>query len=79
MEDNHHVFTAWPHVTERMLSNNGFKVIDRFTIGCCAKFPDFTFSFLYPAKIIVFFLRKILESTASASKGQSYGFIAIKD
>jgi 2-polyprenyl-3-methyl-5-hydroxy-6-metoxy-1,4-benzoquinol methylase len=79
MDDNNHVFTAWPHVIERLLSTNGFRIIDQFTIGYKAKFPEFQFSINYQAKILVYFLRKLLERLTPTSKGMSYGVVAIKD
>lgn len=79
LDNNHHVFTAWPYVLEKLLLQNGFQVIDKFTIGCCAKFPAFAFSLRYPAKILVYFLRKFIEKLTPDSKGMSYGFVAVKN
>jgi hypothetical protein len=64
---------------ERILNNNGFRVIDKFTVGSKSKFPKFKLELIYPAKIVVHIMRSIIEKTSSASKGMSYGFVAVKD
>lgn len=79
LDDNHHVFTAWPHVLEKMLELNGFRIISRFTSGWKARFPEFEFHVRYPAKIGVFLLRKALETTNPISKGMCYGVMAQKE
>ncbi|MEO9967582.1 MAG: class I SAM-dependent methyltransferase [Reichenbachiella sp.] len=78
MLDNHHVYTAWPHVTERLLEINGFEVKKSCTLGFKANFPGFQFHPIYFARIIVFFIRKILETGLSKSKGMSYAIVAQK-
>jgi hypothetical protein len=78
MDDNHHVFTAWPHVMEKLLIDNGFQVIHQFTTGHSAKFPRFTVSIQYPAKILVYILRKFLEKSTPLSKGMCFGMVALK-
>ena len=64
---------------ERMLNNNGFQVIDKFTVGSRSKFPKPALDIYYPAKVLVHFLRKFLEALTPGSKGMSYGMVAIKD
>jgi 2-polyprenyl-3-methyl-5-hydroxy-6-metoxy-1,4-benzoquinol methylase len=78
LDNNHHVFTAWPHVIEKLLADNGFEVQHKFTIGQRAKFPRFSFDLRYPGKIIVYFLRKVLEKFSSSSAGMCFGIVAIK-
>ena len=78
MDDNNHFFTAWPHVMEKLLDDNGFDVLRRFTTGQRAKFPRPALEIRYPAKILVYVLRKFIEKVTPISKGMSFGFVAIK-
>lgn len=78
MDNNHHVFTAWPHVVEKLLIDNGFEVIERMTMASRAKFPQPEFNISYPARIMVRLLRRIMEFQSPISKGMSYGILAIK-
>ncbi|CAN5345342.1 hypothetical protein BH23BAC1_BH23BAC1_50840 [soil metagenome] len=78
LENNHHVYTAWPHVLEYLLVKNEFEIIDSYTIGTRAKFPLFNFKPSYLIKFIFYFLRKIVEKSDIKAKGMSYGVIAIK-
>lgn len=78
MDGNHHVFTSWPHVIERLLEKNGFEIMDRMTIGSNSKLPAFELSLTYPYKVLIRIIRKLMERQASVSKGMSYGILAKK-
>lgn len=79
MDNNHHVFTAWPHVMEKLLSDNGFKIIDSYTLLSKAKFPIFTLNPIFLVKLTFYLARKTFELFDKKTKGMSYGVIAKKD
>ena len=78
LNNNHHVFTVWPHVLEHLLDQNGFEVVHSSTISMRARFPRLQLTLLYPIKIGYFFLRKLIEKVDKRSKGMSYGIVAVK-
>ncbi len=78
MLDNHHVFTAWPHVMEKLLADNGFQIAEIYTIGQRSRFPRFSFDIRFIAKIFVHFIRKLVEKISPGSKGMCYGITAVK-
>ena len=61
MEGNHHVFTVWPHVLEKLLTENGSKIVDSYTLADKAKWPMFELHPKFVARIIFYWTRKILE------------------
>jgi hypothetical protein len=79
LELNHHVFTPWPHIIEKLLNDNGFTIAEYVTLDGNTKIfgADIKLSSLLlqiPARII----KKIIEHFDPASKGMSYGIIARK-
>ncbi|MDB4926972.1 methyltransferase domain-containing protein [Mucilaginibacter sp.] len=79
LDNNHHVFIAWPHILQRLLNDNGFEIIEYVTLDGPTKFfsKDIKLSrfFLqFPARVI----KKIIEKTDPTAMGMSYGIIARK-
>jgi len=76
---NHHVFTAWPHILEKLLISNGFEIVKYVTLDGHTNLFDKglkTSSVLVqmPARII----KKTIEKSDPTSIGMSYGIIARK-
>ncbi|MEP2023591.1 hypothetical protein, partial [Reichenbachiella sp.] len=78
MNNNHHVFTVWPYVLEKLLKENGFKIKDTYTLMCKASFPKFTINPIFFVKIAYYLVRKFIETIDKKSIGQSYGVVAEK-
>ncbi|WP_026899008.1 class I SAM-dependent methyltransferase [Daejeonella oryzae] len=76
---NHHVFTPWPHILERLLTDNGFEVIEYVTLDGQTYLFDknLRISGLFP-QIIYRVFKKTIEFFDPSSKGMSYGIIAKK-
>lgn len=79
MDDNHHVFTVWPHIMEKLLKDNEFKILDSCTLSSKASFPKLTFKPVYFVRILLYIARKIIEIIDPTSKGMCYGVVAIKE
>jgi hypothetical protein len=74
---NHHVFTAWPHITRRLLTDQGFEIIEYSTLdGKTRIFDEKLYGLSLPVKLIFRLIKKIIESRNPAACGMSYGIIA---
>ena len=76
---NHHVFTAWPHILEKLLNDNGLAVIEYVTLDGPTEMFDKALkassSFVQlPARGI----KKFIEKSDPTSIGMSYGVVARK-
>jgi SAM-dependent methyltransferase len=76
---NHHVFTAWPHILEKLLRDNCFEVETYVTLDGPTRLFDkgikiSSFVFQLPARL----MKKIIEKADPTSIGMSYGIIARK-
>lgn len=79
LELNHHVFTAWPHILEKLLADNGFEIINYVTLDGGTQVFDknmkiATSLLQIPARVI----KKAIEAKDPSSMGMSYGVIARK-
>ncbi|ARS38457.1 hypothetical protein CA265_01670 [Sphingobacteriaceae bacterium GW460-11-11-14-LB5] len=77
LELNHHVFTPWPHVIERLLTDNGF-VIEQWNMldGKTALFDRNLIK--NPFRIFKRLAKRYLELRSPMACGMSYGLVAKK-
>lgn len=79
LDNNHHVFTPWPHIIEKLLTDNGFKIIKYVTLdGPTQLFQKPYRGIKFPLQLLKRSLTKIVEKFDSTSCGMGYGIIAQK-
>jgi len=77
LELNHHVFTPWPHIIERLLNDSGFEVVEYSTLdGKTNIFDKNLRGLLIPLQIALRLIKKTIESSDAAACGMSYGIVA---
>lgn len=76
---NHHVFVAWPHIVQKLLTDNGLEIIEYVTLdgptrlfGGGLKLSQLFLQF--PARLI----KIIIEKKDPTAMGMSYGIVARK-
>ncbi len=74
---NYHVFTPWPHILRRLLSDRGFDVERYVTLDGRTHLPN-TLSIRYPMTLLMAFACKLIEAHDRTACGMSYGMVAIK-
>ena len=77
LELNHHVFTPWPHIIQRLLADNGLSVENYVTLDGKTKLLDKNL-LKNPFRIFKRLIKKIMEINAPITCGMSYGIIAKK-
>jgi hypothetical protein len=78
LDENHHVFTPWPHILEKMLHDVGFEIDDYVTLdGKTGLFSSPGTLFL-PARYLLNIGLMAIEKLDPSSCGMSYGLIARK-
>jgi 2-polyprenyl-3-methyl-5-hydroxy-6-metoxy-1,4-benzoquinol methylase len=76
---NHHVFTAWPHIVEKLLSDNKLEIIEYVTLDGKTKIFDGNLKLTSAVlQIPLRLVKKIIEYTNPAAIGMSYGIVARK-
>lgn len=79
LDDNHHVFTPWPHIVEKLLADNGFKIVEYYTLdGKTRLFSSPILSWKFPFIIINRLIKQIIERRDPAACGMSYALVAQK-
>ncbi|MBD1394715.1 class I SAM-dependent methyltransferase [Mucilaginibacter glaciei] len=79
LDNNHHVFTPWPHIVEKLLHDNGFKIVKAVTIDGNTKIFDQQLSLLrFPLQIVYRLIKKLIEVFDHNSSGMSYAILAQK-
>jgi hypothetical protein len=74
---NHHVFTAWPHVIERLLHDSKFEIKEYSTLDGKTQLFDKNLGGLSaPVQLVFRMIKKSIEAKNPASCGMSYGIIA---
>jgi hypothetical protein len=77
LELNHHVFTPWPHIVKRLLTDSGFEILEYSTLdGKTNIFDRNLKGFSMPLKLLSRLAKKTIERGDTASCGMSYGIIA---
>jgi len=76
---NHHVFTAWPHIVNKLLNDNQFQIVDYVTLDGRTHLFDKN---IKPAsaliQIPVRLIKKLIEKKDPTAVGMSYGIVARK-
>ncbi|MDN3548740.1 class I SAM-dependent methyltransferase [Mucilaginibacter aquaedulcis] len=76
---NHHVFTPWPHILEKMLFDNGLKPIEAVTLdGRTQMFAKPLSPARFPLQFGFRSLKKMIEGMDPSSCGMSYAVLAQK-
>jgi len=78
LEQNHHVFTGWPHVIERLLSISGFEILEYVTLDSRLAWPNRPMTVSYPGRILKHLLSKRIEGADPQARGMGYGVLAKK-
>jgi len=75
---NHHVFTPWPHIVERLLADCGLTVIRYDTLDGRTQWPRGPITLRYPVRFGLACVNKWIESRDRSACGMSYGIVARK-
>ncbi|MBS0211344.1 MAG: methyltransferase domain-containing protein [Planctomycetes bacterium] len=78
LENNHHVFTPWPHIVEWLLTDAGFAVEQYVTLDGRTAWPGAPFNWRYPARWIFAAMCRWIERRDATACGMSYGIVAQK-
>ena len=76
---NHHVYTPWPHIVERLLSDCGLTVIRYDTLDGRTHWPRGPLTLRYPLRLGLACANKWIESCDPAACGMSYGLVIRKN
>ena len=77
LELNHHVFTPWPHIVNRLLTDSGFEIFEYSTLDGKTNIFDKNLRGLsIPLKVTSRLAKKAIELRDKTSCGMSYGIIA---
>ena len=76
---NHHVFTPWPHIVEKLLNDTGFSIKSYVTLDGPTQWPGTPYNLRYPMRCTVALLNMAIERYDSTACGMSYGIVAQKD
>jgi SAM-dependent methyltransferase len=72
---NHHVFTPWPHIVEKMLHDVGFEPICYVTLDGWTRPFDRKLSLTYPFRVASALLGSMIEAIDPSACGMSQGFL----
>ena len=78
LDENHHVFTPWPHILEKMLRDAGFEIDDYVTLDGKTKLFSAPGTLFFPARFRLNIALMVMEKLDPSSCGMSYGLIAHK-
>jgi hypothetical protein len=74
---NHHVFTPWPHIISKLLSDSKFEILEYSTIDGKTNIFDKNLKGLsIPIKLLFRLAKKTIENKDATACGMSYGIIA---
>jgi len=77
LELNHHVFTPWPHIINRLLTDTGFRVTEYSTLdGKTTVFDGQLTGLSMPVKLAARITKKFIELNDKTACGMSYGIVA---
>lgn len=76
---NHHVFTPWPHIVERLLKDTGFSIERYVTLDGPTGWPGRPYSLRYPLRCAFAALNMAIERHDPTACGMSYGMVARKE
>lgn len=75
---NGHVFTSWPHILKRMLSDVGFEIMEFVTLDGRTSWPRPPFTLRYPLRLLHAAANMSIERVDPSACGMSLGFVARK-
>lgn len=78
LDDNHHVFTPWPHIVEKMLHDARLVIDDYVTLDGKTRLLSRPGTLFLPARYILNVVLIVMEKLDPCSCGMSYGLIARK-
>lgn len=76
---NHHVFTSWPHIVEKLLKDTGFSIENYVTLDGSTSLPGHPYNLRYPLRFAFALLNMTIEQYDRTACGMSYGIIARKE
>jgi 2-polyprenyl-3-methyl-5-hydroxy-6-metoxy-1,4-benzoquinol methylase len=76
LNNNHHVFAAWPHIVERMLSDCELEVIRYDTLDGKTSLLQGLFTIRFPVRFIFRCINRCIELRDRTACGRSYGIVA---
>lgn len=79
LKNNHHVFTPWPHILFRLLTDSGLTPVSMTMIEGRATWPGKPFTHRYLVRLGLAVMMKLIERRDITACGMSYGVIAKKD
>ena len=78
LEENHHVFTPWPHVLRHFLENAGLECERYVTLEGSTTLFRREGKLFFPARVVANVIQMLIEARDPASKGMTCGFVARK-
>ena len=75
---NHHVFTPWPHIIERLLKDVGFSIEKYVTLDGSTSLPKHPYDLRYPLRFAFSLMNIMIEKYDPTACGMSYGILAKK-
>jgi SAM-dependent methyltransferase len=79
LDINHHVFTPWPHIVEKLLNDTGFSIESYVTLDGSTGWPDRPYNLRYPLRCSFALLNMTIERYDPTACGMSYGILARKE
>jgi len=76
LDANHHVFTPWPHILQKMLGDAGFEIDNYVTLDGKTRVFDRPVSLSYPLRCLFSLGLIAIERLDPSACGMSYGLIA---
>lgn len=73
---NHHVFTPWPHIVERLLNDMNLQVERYVTLDGATQLPGAPYNLRYPSRYAYSLLNIMIERWDPRARGMSYGILA---
>lgn len=78
LDENHHVFTAWPHIVEKLLTDCGCEIESYHTIEGRTRLLESPIKWYFPLQFVNRALRIMVESYDEKAAGICYAIIARK-
>jgi SAM-dependent methyltransferase len=78
LELNHHVFTPWPHILERLLLDNDLEPQLYITLDGKAVMPGAPYNHRYPVRYLFYLMNKWIEGRDPSACGMSLAILARK-
>lgn len=76
---NHHVFTPWPHIVEKLLNDTGFTIKTYITLDGPTSWPSSPYNLRFPLRCAFALVNMGIERHDPTACGMSYGIMAQKN